>query len=156
MNEVEKNSDDSYLKFHLEQQIPAILAMQHVQEVLMLPARRIAPMPNMPECVLGLLNRHNRILWTIDLAQLLGLKPFSSNTQQYNIVIVQAKQMTLGLLVQEVKGVNHFSPDLIQEPTELVTSVLIPYLQGCIFQDEELLLVLNAEAIVLSPTLYRN
>jgi twitching motility protein PilI len=156
MNEVEKNSDDSYLKFHLDQQIPAILAMQHVQEVLMLPARRIAPMPNMPECVLGLLNRHNRILWTIDLAQLLGLKPFNSNTQQYNIVIIQAKQLTLGLLVQEVKGVSHFSPDLIQAPTELVTSVLIPYLQGCIFQEQKLLLVLNAEAIVLSPTLYRN
>ncbi len=156
MNELEKSPDDRYLKFHLEQQIPAILAMEHVQEVLIIPARRITPMPNMPESVLGLLNRHNRVLWVIDLAQLLSLQPLGTNAQQYKVIIIQVKKITLGLLVQEVKGVAHFRHDLIQAPAKLVTSALIPYLSGCIFQEQELLLVLSAEAIVLSPTLYRN
>ena len=156
MNIVETNSGDSFLKFHLEQQTPAILAMEQVQEVLIIPARRITAMPNMTESVLGLLNRRNRVLWVIDLARLLGLQPLGTNALQYNVVIIQAKQISLGLLVQEVKGVTHFMPDLIQAPTELVTSALIPYLSGCIFQEQELLLVLSAEAIVLSPTLYRH
>ena len=156
MNQVETSSDDSFLKLHLEPHTPAILAMEQVQEVLIIPARRITPMPNMTECVIGLLNRRNRVLWVIDLAQLLGLQPLPTNTQQYNVVIIQAKQISLGLLVQEVKGVTHFAHQLIQPPTELVTSALIPYLSGCIFQSEEVLLVLNAEAIVLSPTLYKN
>lgn len=154
--EIEKTSGDRYLKFHLEPQTPAILAMEHVQEVIIIPSRRITPMPNMPECVLGLLNRRNRVLWMIDLAQMLGLQPFGNNSQQYNVVIIQVKQITLGLLVQEVKGVTHFGANLIQAPMELVTSALIPYLYGCIFQEQELLLVLNAEAIVISPSLYRN
>jgi twitching motility protein PilI len=157
MNQVEKSSGEKYLKFHLEQQTPAILAMEYVQEVLILPSRRITPMPNMPECVLGLLNRRNRVLWVIDLAQLLGLQPVGTNVQHHNnVVIVKDKQVTLGLLVQEVKGVAHFTPDLMQAPTELITSALIPYLDGCITQEEETLLVLNTQAIVLSPTLYRN
>lgn len=156
MNQEEKSSSDSFLKFHLEQQTPCVLAMTQVQEVLILPSRRITPMPNMPECVLGLMNRRNRVLWAIDLAQMLSLQPIGTNAQQYNLIIIQAKQITLGLLVQEVKGVTHFAPELIQPPTELVTSALIPYLSGCIFQEQEVLLVLSAEAIVLSPMLYRN
>ena len=156
MNQEEKSSSDSFLKFHLEQQTPCILAMAQVQEVLIIPSRRITPMPNMPECVLGLMNRRNRVLWVIDLALMLSLQPLGTNAQQYNLIIIQAKQITLGLLVQEVKGVAHFATKLIQAPTELVTSALIPYLSGCIVEEQEVLLVLSAEAIVLSPTLYRH
>lgn len=154
--EIEKSSGDRYLKFHLEPQTPAILAMDQVQEVLIIPNRRITPMPNMPQCVQGLLNRRNRVLWVVDLAQMLGMQSLGTNAQQYNILIIQAKQITLGLLVQEVKGVIHFTSDLIQAPAELVTSALIPYVYGCIFQEQEVLLVMNAQAIVLSPNLYRN
>jgi twitching motility protein PilI len=153
--EMETRPGERYLKFYLAEQIPAILAMEYVQEVLMIPARRITPMPNMPECVLGLLNRRNRVLWVVDLAQILSLQPLDSNIQQYNVILIQAKQMTLGVLVSAVKGVTHFTPDLVQSPQELVTSALIPYLHGCIVQEQELLLVVNAEAIVLAPALYR-
>ncbi|HCF27880.1 MAG TPA: chemotaxis protein CheW [Cyanobacteria bacterium UBA11049] len=156
MNQEEKSSSDSFLKFNLEQQTPCILAMAQVQEVLIVASRRITPMPNMPECVLGLVNRRNRVLWVIDLALMLSLQPLGTNAQQYNLIIIQAKQITLGLLVQEVKGVTHFASELIQAPTELVTSALIPYLSGCIVEEQEVLLVLSAEAIVLAPTLYRN
>lgn len=113
-------------------------------------------MPNMPECVLGLLNRRNRLVWVIDLPQALNLQPIGNNTQQYSIVIIQIKQMTLGLLVQEVTGVTHFQPHLIQAPTELVTSTLMPYLSGCVSLEQEVMLVLNTEAVVFSPILYKN
>lgn len=147
MNQVE-TSGDRYLKFHLDNGNPAILAMEHVQEVLVVPPRRITPMPNMPECVMGLLNRRNRVVWVIDLAQALSLQPLGSSTGQYSVVIIQVNQITLGLLVLEVNGVTHFAPNVIQAPTELVTSPLITYLHGCIYEQEEVLLVLNTEAIV--------
>jgi twitching motility protein PilI len=153
--EIETRPGERYLKFYLTEQIPAILAMEYVQEVLMIPARRITPMPNMTECVLGLLNHRNRVVWAVDLAQILGLQPFDTNTAQDNVILIQAKQMTLGLLVSEVKGVRYFTPDLVQSPKELVTSALIPFLHGCILQEQELLLVLNVEAILLAPALYR-
>jgi positive phototaxis protein PixI len=153
--EIETRPGERYLKLYLAAQIPAILAMEYVQEVLMIPARRITPIPNMPECVLGLLNHRNRVVWAIDLAQILSLQPLDTNIAQYNVIFVQAQQMTLGLLVLEVKSVTYFTPDLVQSPKELVTSALIPFLHGCIVQEQELLLVLNAEAILRAPALYR-
>lgn len=153
--EIETRPGERYLKFYLAEQIPAILAMDYVQEVLMIPARRITPMPNMPESVVGLLNHRNRVLWVIDLAQILSLQPLDHNISQYNVILIQVQQMTLGLLVPEVNGVKYFTSDLVQSSKELVTSALIPFLHGCIVQEQELLLVVNAEAILLAPALYR-
>lgn len=154
LNQVDRTLGDTYLKFQLEQQTPAILSMEHAQEVLIVPAGRITPMPNMPECVLGLLNRRNRVLWVIDLAQMLQLQPLDTNVQQYHIVIIRVGQVPLGLVVQEVKGVTRFTLDCIQSPMGLVTSGLTPYVHGCILQQKEIILVLDAEAIVHSPILH--
>lgn len=154
LNQVDRTLGDTYLKFQLEQQTPAILSMAHAQEVLIVPAGRITPMPNMPECVLGLLNRRNRVLWVIDLAQMLQLQHLDTNVQQYHIVIIQVGQGSLGLVVQEVKGVTRFTIDCIQSPMGLVTSGLTPYVHGCILQEKEIILVLDAETIVHSPILH--
>ena len=154
LNQVDRTSGDTYLRFQVEQQTPAILSMEHTQEVLIVPFGRITPMPNMPECVLGLLNRRNRVLWVIDLAQMLKLQPLDTTARQYHMVIIRVGQNPLGLVVQEVKGVTRFTPDCIQSPLGLVTSGLIPYVNGCILQQNEILLVLNAQAIVHSPILH--
>lgn len=139
---------DSYLRFHLEKHTPAVLSMEYTQEVLIVPVRRITPMPNMAECVLGLLNWRNRVLWVIDLGQMLKFQPQGTTAQQYQMIIIKVGQAPLGLVVQEVKGVTQFTLDCIQSPLGLVTSDLMSYLNGCIHHSSELLLVLSAEAIV--------
>ena len=155
LNKVDRTVGDTYLKFQLDQQTPAILSMEHAQEVVIVPVGRITPMPNMPKCVLGLLNRRNRVLWVIDLAQMLKLQPLDTNIQQYHTAIIKVGQIPLGLVVQEVKGVTRFTPDCIQLPQGLVTSGgLAPYLHGYILHQQEILLVLNAEAIMHSPILH--
>jgi Chemotaxis signal transduction protein len=40
------------------------------------------------------------------------------------------------------------TPELIQSPINQVSSGLIPYLRGCVLQEKEILLVLDAEAII--------
>ena len=155
-NQIDRTLVDTYLRFQLEPQTPAILAMEHAQEVLIVPVERITPMPNMPECVLGLLNRRNRVLWVIDLAQMLELQPLDTSAQQYHMAIIRVGQVALGLVVQEIKGVTRVKPDCIQSARGLVTSSLTPYLHGCIWQEKEILLVLNAEAIVHSSCLHRD
>lgn len=151
---VDRTSEDIYLKFQLDEQTHAILSMEHAQEVLTVPVGRITPMPNMPKCVLGLLNRRNRVLWVIDFAQMLKLQPLDINAQQYNMAIIRVGQVPLGLVVQKLKGVTRFTPDCIQFPQGLVTSNLAPYLHGYILQQKEILLVLNAKAIMHSPILH--
>jgi len=153
MEQLQSTLGDTYLKFQLEQYTPAVLSVEYVQEVLIVPVGRLTPMPNMPKYMLGLLNRRNRVLWVIDLAQMLNLSP-DANAQQYNMVIIRVGQVPLGLVVQAVKDVSRFMPDRIQSVQGLATSGLATYLRGCIIQPKEIFLVLNAEAIVHSLTVY--
>lgn len=144
---------DIYVRFQIEIHTPAILSMEVVQEVLIVPISRITPMPNMPECILGLLNRRNRVLWVIDLAQVLSLQPVDANAQQYHMVIIRVDSFPLALVVQEVRGVTRFTPDCIQSPV-VGESNIIPYIDGWILQQQERLLVMNAKAIVTSSMLH--
>lgn len=145
-----KNQGDAYLKFYLRQQTPAVLSMNRAQEVIVLPPTRLTPMPNMPPHVLGLLNRRSKVLWLIDLAQMLNLSGVETNVQQYSIVIIRNGSGSLGLVVQTVEGVVRLVPNCIRSPHGQVSPSLVPYLRGCTLQEREILLVLDAEAIMRS------
>lgn len=147
-----KPTGDRYLSFYLNRQTPALLLMEYAQEVIIVPTSRLSPMPNMPECVLGLLNRRNRVLWVVSLAQLLELPASESSDRQYQIIIIHVEQVKLALVVQSVEGVRYFPYQNSQAPTELFAS-LAPYLSGCIAQGDETLIVLDAEKIASSPKL---
>ncbi|MUL37056.1 chemotaxis protein CheW [Gloeocapsopsis dulcis] len=142
---------ESYLRFQLNENTPAVLLMKYVQEVLIISTGRITPIPNMPECILGLFNRRNRILWAIDLAFMLTSQPVDAGSQQYHVMIIRVGDTPLSLIVQEIKGTIRLTSDL--QPLEGDIATIRPYLQGYIWQHQEKLLVLNAEAIVHSPSL---
>lgn len=156
------------LGFELNEHTPALFSMNQVQEVVVLPAEHIAPMPNMPSCVLGLSTRRSRVMWLVDLAHMLLSTPLPSNIRNYNVVIIRVAQqvqqqnmlistahshMLLGLIVPTMRGVVHVSPDLIQTPKGHFAPTLMPCLRGCLLQQDEMMLVLDAEAIAHSPIL---
>ncbi len=145
-----------YLQLQLGANIPAVLSMDNTQEVLVVSSKRITPMPNMPECVIGLLNQRSRIFWVINFPQMLGLQPVDINLQEYSLAIISNQGMPLGLVVPSIKGVVRLVMEDIQSPVGNVTSGLVPYLRGCLLQQKNILLVLDAEAIVNSPILHTN
>lgn len=143
-----KNLGDTYLKFKFGQQTTAVLLMNRAQEVVILPVERLTPMPTMPPHVMGLLNRRSRVMWVIDLARMLGLPGTEINVQHYNVIIISNGPATFGLIVQAVEGIVRLTPDVIQSPLSQVSSGLVPYLRGCVLQEQEILLVIDAEAII--------
>ncbi len=142
---------EPYLKVQLTPQRAAVLPMEQAQEAIAIPASRVTPMPNMPESVLGLLNHKSRVLWVIDLAQLLGLQTQALTMQQYNIAIIRIGKKPLGLVVPEIKGIVRFTNETMISPIGEVSPELTPYLRGCFIQDQETLWVLDPEAIIHSP-----
>lgn len=153
-NTNKKNQGDAYLKFQFGQQISAVLSMSQAQEVFVLPIGRLTAMPNMPPYVMGLLNRRSKVLWVVDLATMLGLPETLTNVQHYNSVIINSGSLSLLLIVQSVEGVVRLTPQSIQPPLGQVSSGLVPYLRGCVLLEKEILLVLDAEAIIRSPLLH--
>lgn len=152
----QKDNAQAYLKLQLDPQTQAAMPMDFTQEVLVVPAGRLTFMPNMPLCVLGLLNQRSRVFWTVDLPQLLDFQPLSSDTQQYNVIIVRVGNLALALAALTVKGVVRFSVEAIESPIGTVSVGLTPYLQGWIPQEKEILLVLDPQAILTSPVLNRD
>jgi len=107
-------------------------------------------------------------MWLVDLAHMLLSTPLPSNIRNYNVVIIRVaqrlqqqnmlvatahNQALLGLIVPTMKGVVRFPPDSIQTPKGHFAPNLAPCLRGCLLQQDEMLLVLDAEAIARSPIL---
>jgi twitching motility protein PilI len=148
-----RTQGDAYLKFQLTPEIWAVLAMEHVQEVLSLPAHRLTPMPNLSAWVLGLINWRSRILWVIDLAQLLAVSRLEANCQQYSLLLIRVGEIALGLAVGQMGNITSLPATDIQAPPADIGPGLVPYLQGCVLQEQDILLVLEAKAIAQSSTL---
>jgi positive phototaxis protein PixI len=142
---------DPYLKLQLTPQRAVVLPMEQAQEAIAVPANRVTPMPNMPACVLGLLNQKSRVIWVIDLAQLLGLQTQVLTLQQYNIAIIRIGKKPLGLVVPEINGIVRFASETLISPIGEVSPELTPYLRGCFSQGQEMLWALDPEAIINSP-----
>jgi twitching motility protein PilI len=71
------------------------------------------------------------------------------------VIVIKAESLLLGLVVQEIKGITKFMPDEIRSPIGQVASSLVPYLCGCVVQQEEIFLALDAQSIVNSSVLYK-
>jgi positive phototaxis protein PixI len=147
----QKTIGDPFLKVQLTAQQLAVLPMAQAQEAIAIPASRVTPMPNMPACVLGLLNHKSRVIWVVSLPQMLGLESQSLNVQQYNIAIIRSGKTSLGLVVPAIQGVVRFDIETIQSIEGEVRPELVPYLRGCSIQEREMLWVLDAESIVNAP-----
>jgi positive phototaxis protein PixI len=145
---------DGYLKLKLLENSSALLGMKYIQEVVLISIDIVTPMPNMPSCVLGLINWRNRILWLIDLPKILGLHPIDINQRQYNVVIINVDSIVFGFAVYGIEGTTKLPSDAIKSHEEEITSNLAPFLKGYAYQQKETLWVLDVAAIVKSSILY--
>ena len=147
---------EAYLRVQVDRHTPAAIPMEYAREVLVVPTKRITPIPNMSTCVLGLLNQRSRVFWVVNLSQILELSLQEKHGQQYHIAIVRVNNIPLGLLVNQVKGTIHLDPDTVQSPLDTVSSHLIPYVRGCVALETEVILILDLQAIINAPILHEN
>ena len=145
--------ENGYIKFQLNQRTGAVLSIAHTQEVIVVPVTSVTAIPNMPACILGLMNWRSHIIWVVDLPKMFNLECLDHRLYQYNIIVIQIESMILGLVVQEIKGTTKFIVDDVRSPIGQVASSLVPYLCGCVVQQEQILLVLDAVHILRSGIL---
>lgn len=140
---------EAYLKFQLAPRVPAVFAAKAVEEATVIPTGQVTAIPNMPGCMLGLVNRRNRVIWIANLVRLLGMAVPERPQQQYSVVIVKSGS-SLGLMVDDIDGIIHLPPEALQPPPPQINPLLVPYLKGCAVQGDQIVLVLDAEAILQS------
>ncbi|MEL7314185.1 MAG: chemotaxis protein CheW [Cyanobacteria bacterium J06559_3] len=128
-------------------------SIHQVAETVTISPHSISPAPNMPPTMLGLVNYQNQMLWVTDLARLLGLVTSPRLGRSCNLVLLRFKHVLLGLRVQEIGEVLTISPTQLQVAPAQVPATLVPFLQGCFQQGEEVLLVLDAKSVLQAPIL---
>ncbi len=143
----------SFLKFQLAPNVMAMLPADTVQEASVLSTRRVMAMPNMPAALLGLINRRGRVFWVANLVRLLGLPIPDRHSQEYNLIIVQGRSTPLALQVESIEGMVSFPPEAIHPPPNNVSSIILPYLTGCVTNNDETIFIVDVESLLQSSVL---
>lgn len=144
------NTGDIFLQVQLDDRTTAVIPMLQTQEAIILPTSRISVIPNLPSPVLGLFNRRSSLLWLVDLPEILGLEPVDRHVNNYDVALLKVGQTPLAVAVRSIRGVARFAKEEIVPPIGNVNPAFKPYLSGWILQDQQLILVLNAESIINS------
>jgi positive phototaxis protein PixI len=132
----------AYLKVLLDRDTPAAISIE---------PSRIAPMPNMPTHVVGMLSHRSRVFWVIDLAKMLGMPAVNLRQPKLNVLLLEVDRQSVALLVPQIDGVMRFLPEEVISPLGNFSAELVPYLHGWLPHSRDILLVLSTKALVTSP-----
>ncbi|MGG6265917.1 chemotaxis protein CheW [Leptolyngbya sp. AN03gr2] len=140
-----------YLKFDLGAKIPVIVPMNSVREAISRSLQHLTPMPDMPPYVLGLMHRQAQVMWAIDLAQLLEVGSINAHLAEQDFIILQVGSTAFAIAVHQIHGSTWLSAEEIQPSLSHANGRFSHYLRGCVLKKQEVMFVLDAEAIVQSP-----
>ena len=147
MNDVAQDNDDTILQwvtFHLENEKYGIKVMQ-VQEVLRM--TEIAPVPGAPHYVLGIINLRGNVVTVIDTRRRFGLGDVE-NDDETRIVIVEANNNVVGILVDSVAEVVDLKVSEIETAPNVGNDESSKYIQGVSSRENELLILVDVDKLL--------
>lgn len=138
------------LRFPLGLQDSALLPLEQIAEILRVNLAEILPVPEMPDCILGICNWRGEMLWLVDLNHLVGFVPLSSTAVSPIAMVVQVNDQPVGLVVQQVNDIELHELEKLQPAAAgLFPAKLLPFVLGTLPGGSGT--VLDATAITLSP-----
>ncbi len=154
----------SYIRFQLTAEMTTFLAMEQVQESLIVDPEQITLLPSLPESVIGIMSSRNHVFCVFDLAQMLMLPSRLISSRKYHIIVLQTSQLTLsqepklhlGMAVDRIQGITRLTSEQIQSPRDSFPSSLTPYIRGSVIEAEKQILVLDTQAIIKAATIYES
>ncbi|WP_206811193.1 chemotaxis protein CheW [Paradesulfitobacterium ferrireducens] len=121
--------------------------MSAVREIIVPP--QIRSVPNAKGHVRGIISLRTKVITVLNLAQLLKLDSISSVTElQRRIVVLEDKEVLLGIEVDEVKEVLDIARYELEPPPAAVGRET--FLDGILNLGERLILMLNVPALFAS------
>jgi purine-binding chemotaxis protein CheW len=142
-----KSAEDPILQwvtFRLENESYGINVMQ-VQEVLRY--TEIAPVPGAPPYVLGIINLRGNVVTVIDTRSRFAL-PNAETTDQTRIVIIEAENQVVGILVDSVAEVVYLRQSEIETTPNVGNDESAKFIQGVCHKNDELLILVDLEKLM--------
>ncbi|MBY6018264.1 chemotaxis protein CheW [Halomonas denitrificans] len=133
-----------WVTFHLEQETYGINVMQ-VREVLRY--SDIAPVPGAPSYVLGIINLRGNVVTVIDTRARFGL-PEAAITDNTRIVIIEAEDQVVGILVDSVAEVVYLNSSEVDSAPNVGNEESAKFIQGVCHRDDKLLILVDLEKLL--------
>ncbi|MFB2773367.1 chemotaxis protein CheW [Pelatocladus sp. BLCC-F211] len=145
------------LRFPLGIQNSVLLPLEQIAKIIQINLAEILPIPDMPDCIIGICNWRGEMLWLLDFNNFVGypslwqLQPISTAIA---VIVVQINHQSLGIAVQQVNDIElHDLEQLQVVPFGLFPPDLIPLIQGILPGCSDA--VLDLQAIIHCP-LWKN
>jgi positive phototaxis protein PixI len=144
-----------FLTFYLGAQDKAVISLKDIIEVFQISLAEICPVPQMPNCVLGIYNWRGEILWLTDIEDMLGYAPIAQGANLFSklmAIVLQREGKSLGILVRQLMDIENFDITQIKTPENgLFSSEISPFLEGYFINpDEDMIISLDSDAILHS------
>ncbi len=107
----------------------------------------IAPVPGAPEYVLGIVNLRGNVVSVIDTRTRFGL-PAREVDDASRVVIIEAQDQVVGLLVDSVAEVVYLRASEIDSAPDVGNDESSKYIQGVATRDDELLILVDIDKLL--------
>ena len=132
--------------------INLVAPLDQVNEILHYPNLTIVP--GTKPWVKSVANVRGTLLPVMDLNGYLG-KKVATIVQKTRILVVKYEDMTVGIVVDEVLGLKHFSDDDKVTAVKKFDDSMRSYIQGAFRQNEVETLVFNMHALAIHPEFFQ-
>lgn len=145
---------DDYFFVQLRQSIKVVLPLTSVQEVISLSYSEVCPIPGVASALLGVVNQRGKLLWVLDLGDLLKIPPSVENIRsQANLTLLVLKNRTnerqVGCVVAALKGVVAIdSTELQALDAQIITTTLKSFSSAIAIVEQEAVAALDIDAIL--------
>ena len=135
---------EQYLTFKVGSEIYG-LKLKQAKEIIKPP--KVTNVPNTEEYILGVINLRGQVIPVINLKNKLGLKEDDikdlSNAQNKKIVVINIKDMLIGLYVDGVNEVMNLAVEDIEGVADNKTGIRDEYIKGVSTFSDSLIIVLD-------------
>lgn len=107
----------------------------------------ITHIPRAPEAVEGVMNLRGEIVPVMDLRKRLGLPP-KADDRSTRIMVVQAQESRLGLIVDDVREVLRIGQEAIEPPGQVSSLIDDEFLWGIAKQAAQLVVLLDLKRLL--------
>ncbi len=135
--------------FTLEDEVYGINVMQ-VQEVLR--EIEVAPVPGAPHYVTGIINLRGNVVSVIDARTRFGL-PTRESTPLTRIIVIEAQQQIIGILVDSVAEVVDIDLAEIETAPNVGNEETARYIDGVVSRDDKLLILVDLNKLMTEAEL---
>lgn len=139
----EENQVDKFLTFVLENESYGI-NIKHVTEIIGI--QQITEIPEVPDYIRGIINLRGKIIPVMDVRL-----RFKKNFKEYNdrtcIIVIDVKELSVGLIVDSVSEVLMIAPEEIVSPPE-ITQDSNKYVMGIGKVGSEVKMLLNCDKLL--------